>query len=323
MKQQAGGGRTRKTGHLRRFVAVAASLVLVVGGAWMVGRQPRKGADTAFTPYGETYAGTGLNADALRSRTVTMESAPAPSAVDESPAMADYEAQAPAAQEKAQTKIIRRVSLSISSASFDADLEKLNQLLKEKGGYVEYSDISADAGTRRYANFTLRIPKDNLDAYLAGAQGIGRTLNFSESQEDVSEQYMDTDTRLATQVAKMERLQLLLIKALLVEDILRIESEIADTQYQIDRLTGSLRGLDSKVDYATVSLNLSEQRAPQENPTYTLGERILNAMGDAWRAVQEFLEEALIGLIVLAPYIIVLAIIVFIITRIVKRRKNK
>lgn len=308
---------------MRRFVAIAASLVVVLGGAWMVGRQPPKMPDSGFVAYSDPYANAGFTPDALRGRTMATESAPAPSAVDAGAPMMEFDATPPETPKSAQAKIIRRITLSIASSSFDDDLEKLNQLLKEKGGYVEYSDISADSGTRRYASFTLRIPKDNLDAYLEGAQGVGRTTNFSESQEDVSEQYMDTDTRLATQTAKMERLQALLSKAMFVDDVLRIEREIADTQYQIDRLTGSLRGLDSKVDYATVSLNLTEQRAPQEAPTYSLGERILNAIADAWSAVQEFLEEALIGVIVLAPYLIALAIIVFIIIRIFKRRKNK
>ena len=320
MTEQDKTPKPRKTRQLNRFIAIAASLVLVIGGAWMVGRQPARTPTSDYVDYEPYQSREAGKATALRS-----EPAPGmvPSAIEADSFAMDAQPAAAPEPEQAQAKIIRTVSLRIATPNFDEDLEKLNLLLKEKGGYVEYSDISADAGTRRYATFTLRVPKAQLDAYLAGAQGVGRTLSFSESQEDVSEQYLDTDTRLATQKAKMERLQALISKALLVDDILRIEREIADTQYQIDRLTGSLRGMDSKVDYSTVSLHLSEQRAAQESPTYTLGQRIVNAMTDAWSAVQEFLEEALIGLVVIAPYIVVLAVIVFIVVRVIKRRRKK
>lgn len=323
MQPQEQGQKKPKVSQFKRFVAIAASLVVVITGAWMVGsKEPTTASKETYSTIPFEAVG-GSAADALRSQPAMPDMAP--SAVEYDSAMMAEAAPAPQAEQGdlAPAKIIRTVTLRITTADFDKDLEKLNQLLADKGGYVEYSDISADAGTRRYASFTLRIPKDKLDAYLEGAQGVGRTISFSESQEDVSEQYMDTDTRLATQTAKMERLQDLLSRAVVVEDILRIEREIADTQYQIDRLSGSLRGIDSKVDYATVSLYLAEQRAPQDEPAYTLGQRIANAMADAWSAARDFLEQALIGIIVLAPYVLVLGFVIYIIVKVIKRRKQK
>ncbi len=319
MQQQENAPKPGKSGQLRRFVALAASLVLVIGGAWLVGRNspPTIQRDESTASYEETGGNWLDGTYALPEGSIeASRSAPGdtPMSLPEP---------APASDVPEQAKIIRTVSLRLSTTDFDGDLQKLSQLLKGKGGYVEYSDISVDSGTRRYASFTLRVPKDRLDEYLGVAQGIGYTLSFSESQEDVSEQYMDTDTRLATQKAKMERLQALLSKALLVEDILQIEREIADTQYQIERLTGSLRGLDSKVDYATVSLYVTEQRAPEAAPAYTLGQRILNAVSDAWYAARTLLEQALIGIIVIAPYLLILAAVVYVLRRVYKRRKNK
>ena len=43
-----------------------------------------------------------------------------------------------------------------------------------------------------------------------------------------------------------------------MEDIITIESAISETEYEIERLSGTMRHYDALVDYATVTLELSE-----------------------------------------------------------------
>ncbi len=219
-------------------------------------------------------------------------------------------------------KIVRTVSLSLSTRSFEEDLTKLNTALADQNGYVEYSDIAADSGSLRYASMTLRIPKDNLDAYLQQVTGVGQTVSITESREDVSERYSDTATRLQTQTTKMERLLDLLSKASLVEDILAIEREIADTQYQIDSLTGSLQGMDSKVDYSTVQLYIAEEVLSPSADQLSLTERIRLAVSDAWMITLKFLENFVILLSVSLPYLALLTILVLITKTIIRRKKK-
>ena len=145
---------------------------------------------------------------------------------------------------------------------------------------------------------------------------------MTESQEDVSERYSDTATRLQTQTTKMERLIDLLSKAMLVDDILEIEREIADTQYQIDKLTGSLRGMDSKVDYSTVRLYVTEEIVTPSPSEPNLAERIRLALSDAWAMTIDFLEDFVVLLTVTLPYLIVLIIVIVIVRRIMRRKKK-
>ncbi len=81
---------------------------------------------------------------------------------------------------------------------------------------------------------------------------------MSSSAENITEEYYDTDSRLKTAQIKLERLQELLSKADNMADIITIESAISDTEYEIESLSGTLRHYDALVDYATVSLTLSE-----------------------------------------------------------------
>ena len=51
---------------------------------------------------------------------------------------------------------------------------------------------------------------DRLDLIRHQMKGLGHLQSFNESSEDVSEQYFDTQSRLKTQQAKMERLTALM-----------------------------------------------------------------------------------------------------------------
>lgn len=295
-----------------RGLSIAAALLLVVGGSLTLGRRLGTGtpqADSQTESYSAPYSRSA--GSALQSNDSAMPAVPM-----------DVSAEAAPAPTKTE-KIIRTVSLSLTTRQFEDDLAKIQSNLTDLGGYVENSDLSADARARRYASLRLRVPVEKLDGFLEDLQGIGYLVSMSESAEDVSEQYLDVETRLITQKAKMERLQALLEKAGSVEDLLQIETEIANTQYQLDSLTGALRGYDSKVNYATVWLTLNEETIPTTQGEPTLGERIRAALSDSWTSVKAFLADAAVFLVVLLPYAAVLAIVIYVVIRIVKNRRKK
>ena len=306
---------------LKRWFAVAASLVFVIGGTWMVGQNisdKRANTQESVTDgYNGGFGDLGGNVQApfpVQKMDTSARAAP------EAYMAQDEMAASP--ESFSPQKIIRTISLNLVTRAFDEDLVKLNEALINVGGYIEYSNISGDRGSKRYAGMTLRIPKNQLDDYLKEVKGFGRVTSITESQEDVSDQYSDTKTRLLTQTTKMSRLQELLSKANLVEDILNIEREIADTQYQVDSLTGSLRGIDSKVDYSTVQLSLQEEIATTEPTELSLSQRIKLAVSDAWQATNEFLKNLLVLLVVVLPYILFMIVLIVIIKKIFWRKKK-
>ena len=85
---------------------------------------------------------------------------------------------------------------------------------------------------------------EQLDDYFSGTSGLGRVISREESATDVTESYYDTQARLETQQALMARLQALVTDAADLSDLLTLESQIAETQYQIDRLQSSLNSTD-------------------------------------------------------------------------------
>lgn len=226
-----------------------------------------------------------------------------------------------------QAKIIRTVNFTIQTRNYESDYEAIRQLVADYGGRIENLSTSGDgsSGSLRRASFTLRIPSERLDEFIGGAKGVGKVSSYSESSEDVSESYYDTENRLNTQRVKMERLTELMKKARDITDLIELENAISDTQYWIDYYTGSLRGYDSKVNDSYVYVNLRElsDAASIEVKSLTLGERILSAVKVSLETAGDVLQALVIFLIAALPWIAALAVVIIVIRLIVRRRKHK
>ena len=221
-------------------------------------------------------------------------------------------------------KIIRTASLTINTKRFAEDLEAIRNLCRTTGGWIASSKESANYNGLMTASLTLRIPSPKLDEFLSGTGKIGRTTVREESSEDVTESYRDTQTRLETQKKLMERLQTLVTDAADLSDVLELEEKIADTQYQIDRLQGQLQTTDRKVEYATVSLTLREEREAETatDERVTLFKRIHSALLLGINNLAGFASDVLVFLAMILPFAAVAAAAVLAVRLFRKRAKR-
>lgn len=304
---------------LRSIALIAAAFVFIVGGTFITRDRNSKGS--------ESYdAGVSYNMS---------ESAPANGAVtlkrsfsssDQVVEETSYDAAAPmtASAESVQPqKLIRRVDFTIRTMAFDQVVENLNALTAEMGGRVEFFSQYGDssAGTLRNASFTLRIPADKLDAFLTDVENVGNVTSFTSQVEDVTESYYDIETRLNTQLAKMERLQALMAEATEVSDLIEIESSIADTQYMIDHYQGRLNGMDDDVNYSTVTVYVQETRVAETKEASFL-ERIGAGIVDSLHDGLQFLGDMVVFLLSMLPWIALIVVIV-VIAKGIRKKKRK
>ena len=316
--------KTLLTAPVKRWLAAAAALMLLLGGTLATRNILNPNQRNAQTTAGQT------NSDYYYPSSVGGDSAPRMQATADysyesaMPDMAMKSSVGGAPQAVEIAKVIRTVDMTLSTREFDADYEKIKKALADMGGYIEDSTLSAEVRTSRYARLKLRVPAEKLDGFIQQMQSVGRSVSVSESAEDVSERYTDVETRLKTQQDKMARLQEMMKKALTISDLLEIESSIAETQYQIDSLSGSLKGMDSKVNYSTVSIYLREELPSDivEIKEATLGDRISSALQTMWEGLQAFFSDMLVFLVVMLPFILGIALIVVIVKALIKRRKK-
>ena len=318
---------TRKS--LTRFLSVAAAMVFVVGGTLLTKDTLSSDAlnmKSAPQENGSSIALYGSRAYANDSYDYAVEeAAEAEFTMDTGMVMMAKGVTTTSTAVPAQTdkKIIRTASLTIATQTFEDSLNALKSACEGQGGWIESSSENVNSYTGlRTAYLTLRVPQDSLDAYLAGTDGLGRITSKSESAQDVTASYQDTRTRLDTQIALMERLQALITESGDLSDLLALESQIADTQYQIDSLQSSLNRTDRQVSYSTVDVTLKEEKVAELTDTrVSFGERLASAVTVGVEAFVTFLQDMAVFLVAALPFIAIVAVLAIVI-RIVKRRKK-
>ena len=98
-------------------------------------------------------------------------------------------------------KWIVTVNLTAETDDLDALRSALDEKIAALNGYVENQSVnngSAYQSSRRYrsANLTIRIPAGQVDAFLRDVDGLANIVRQNKSIEDVTLNYVATESRL-------------------------------------------------------------------------------------------------------------------------------
>ena len=253
----------------------------------------------------------------------------------------DMNMEAPASREEALTtdsanstgqlqddrKLIVTVNLDAETEDMDALLDWLGDRISGLNGYVENQSIqngSIRNGYRyRYADMTIRIPAGKVDGFLQEIEGQTNIVSNSLSREDVTLNYVDTESRLAALRIEEERLLDMMGKTGTMADLLKIEARLTEVRYEIEKVTSRLRKYDDLVDYATIHLSISEvqEYTPVEEPT--VWERIGTGFMRSVKGLGNFFVELFVFIIVASPYLVVLGGITAVVLVIIKKKKRR
>ncbi len=333
--------KNRKNIWLKTVLPIAAALVLILGANWagdMMDDYPseasRQESRNAKLMSGSTSSSGSSVAAGYGAVNYAMEESYETEAVYDTAAFTTAAArdmgaaeEAPVPEPQQERKLIRTVDISLRTETFESDVAGIQQLLNEYGGYIENMYQQGEAGSvyGRSASLTMRVPSDKLDAFLDGISGYGRVTSRSETTEDMTEQYADNEVRIQTLETKMERLQTLLSQAEQVSDILEIESEIADTQYQLERYETRQLNIDRRVDMSYVYVNVTET-IPQDaadDDDLTLGQRLKAALKASIEGLGRFGRNLLVFLVMALPVLVPVGIAVLVIWLVKRKAKAR
>jgi hypothetical protein len=124
---------------------------------------------------------------------------------------------------------------------------------------------------------------------LAELAGLGRVTRRTESTEDVTLRYYDLEGRLAVKRELLNTYQGYLGKARNIDEIMTVESRIADLQQEIDWTGTQLRNLANLIDYSTVNLDIAGPTGASYSAP-TLAERF----GDLFGSFGDVFSTALV-----------------------------
>ena len=227
-------------------------------------------------------------------------------------------------------KWIVTVYMSAETEDLDAMTAALDERIAALNGYVEDQRIynGSAYATRRYrsANLTIRIPAEQVDQFAEQVSGIANVISQEKSLEDVTLTYVSTESRLAALQTEEARLLELMAKAETMSDLLEIEARLTDVRYELESVTSRLRTYDNQINYATIYLDISEvqEYTPVEDPT--LWQRITGGFKDSLEGLGESLQDLLVGIVVIFPFLLVyggIALVIFLVIRKVVKKAPK
>lgn len=219
-------------------------------------------------------------------------------------------------------KIIKSGNLSLTTTTYDKSVTDLESAVESFGGYIESSTTQGEgASGSRSAVFTVRVPTDNFNEFLDRVGKVGKVVERSVNGKDVTEKYIDTETRLTALKTEHQRLLELLDKATKMSDILEIEQKLSDIERDIDQYTGELKKMDSLVDLSTVNISISEISKDDISQSETFIGKIGNIFNISIDALVITLKYICYCVVAILPFAVVIGLITAIVY--LARRKRK
>jgi hypothetical protein len=108
-----------------------------------------------------------------------------------------------------------------------------------------------------FGTLTLSVPADKLDSALDQLTRIGTVLRRNTSSQDITSQYVDTESRLKTMRASVARVRALMTQAKDIGQVVTLEGEVSRREADLESLASQLDALKTSVERSTLAVSLS------------------------------------------------------------------
>ncbi len=234
-------------------------------------------------------------------------------------------------------KIIRTFTVYGETKEYDAAVSAINSSIAAYGGYVSESRVTGPSysysgrGYSREAYFVIKIPAENLDAFISQIGGALNVTSSSSTQQDVSEAYYSIEARMKTLETERESLLAMMASIDTAKDYdfwYTLQKKISETEQQIAEYAAILKSYDGQVAYSTVNLTVSEvvEYTPIKDEEPTFGERIAEAFTESWQNFGEGCMDFAVFLVSALPTLLIFpgipAVIIIIVVAVHKKKKK-
>ncbi|MDQ0059393.1 uncharacterized lipoprotein YehR (DUF1307 family) [Paenibacillus harenae] len=222
-------------------------------------------------------------------------------------------------------KIIYSAALSMEVEELEAARTALKNAIHQSGSYIlQFQDTKQNGEIG--STYTIKVPADGFMPFIDRIGEIEhRHFETNVTGKDVSEQYVDTESRLKAKQLVESRLLVMMEQAAKADDLLKFSNQLSAVQEEIEVLKGRLRYLDHNVAYSTVELRLYQT----DQSLYTasgekkgLGAKMSDALTGSAKTVVAGLQLLLVIVAGALPVLVVLAIIAIPVVWMMKRKRR-
>lgn len=230
--------------------------------------------------------------------------------------------------EQSQRKIIKNASIDLETENSAALYQTLFEWVSANGGF-EFSKEQYKSGDATVVNATLKIPPEQLNAFIDFASSKGDLINSDISSEDITDSYYDVEIRLQSKRKSLESYYKLLAQCTTIEEITTTQNYINTITEEIEALEGRLNLWTKQIEQSTVRLTIREYRDPikikKEIHWNTLtADDMLYLMKSGFIKALNFIVSALQWLVIVFVAVLPVSVVLLIVFIIIRcRRKSK
>src|SRR3989454_7223694 len=108
-------------------------------------------------------------------------------------------------------------------------------------------------GDNRSATLTMRVPATRFNDALRQLRELdGEVVTSNVSGQDVTDQFVDLQARLAAKQVEEQRYLALLARAGTVDEILKVDAALGVVRTQVEQLTGQINSIKSRTEFSTI-----------------------------------------------------------------------
>lgn len=192
------------------------------------------------------------------------------------------------------------------------------------GGGVASSDVSygtrnADGEPNRdgHAVLVLKVPPAEVGNVIAHLDGTGRVLAMNQTAQDVTEQLVDLDVRIANKRESVESVREMMGSTTDLAQLVTLEAELTWRRTELEQLEAQQRNLADRVARSTITVEIRPDAAPGADDG-----SIGDAFGQGWNAFRDVVFATVIVLATLAPFLVT-ALVIAALVRIVTRPRKQ
>ncbi len=159
-----------------------------------------------------------------------------------------------------QRSIIYRGAISVRVKDVNAAAGQTSGIATAAGGFVGGDNRSSGSGADT-ATLELRVPAEKFATVVDQLSKLGTEEQRQINTEDVTEQTVDLDARIAVQQARVDSGRRLLAQAKSLNDLVMLEREVATRESDLASLQAKKRRLADLTALSTISVTLLDPEA--------------------------------------------------------------
>lgn len=223
--------------------------------------------------------------------------------------------------------IIHQARISTNVKDLKKAQHNMEQRVKDYGGYIVESNVYLESDETSSGKMIVRIPEKHFETFLSEAEvEASKVLEKNVTGQDVTEQYVDLSSRVKSKRAVEERLLAFMKDAEKTEDLLKISSDLAKVQEEIEVLVGKIKYLENQTSFSTIELTMFENRViiPEiENKDLNTWEKTKKQFITSTNALLSIGSGIIVFIVGNLPVLILVTIIAVAVFWIIKKRKIK